>query len=82
MKFLLLLLAVVLVIGWLTRTKKPSGPHQASAPPPAGNPSLGSEQMIRCAHCGTYVPASEAVSDGAGALFCSAEHRRLGKVRS
>jgi uncharacterized protein len=33
--------------------------------------------MLQCAHCGTYVPASEAVRNPAGAVFCSDAHRLL-----
>ena len=31
------------------------------------------EPMLRCAHCGVYFPASEAVRRGAK-TYCSAEH--------
>lgn len=34
----------------------------------------GRELILSCAHCGVYVPASEAVR-GNGNTFCSAEHR-------
>jgi len=33
--------------------------------------------MVACAHCGIHFPASEALADASGAVFCSAEHRRL-----
>jgi uncharacterized protein len=32
------------------------------------------QQMVRCEHCGLFVPASEAVSSG-GRSFCSDRHR-------
>lgn len=35
------------------------------------------ESMLVCAHCGTYFPASEAVKDAGGQVFCSQEHQRL-----
>ncbi len=35
------------------------------------------ELIIRCAHCGVYVPSSEAVHGG-NRIYCSEEHRRLG----
>lgn len=37
-------------------------------------------RMVRCAHCGTFVPAGDALADG-DRNFCSAEHRRLGPAR-
>lgn len=35
------------------------------------------EEMVACAQCGLHFPASEAVTDYAGTVFCSEEHRRL-----
>lgn len=40
-------------------------------------PEAQRELIIRCAHCGVYVPSSEAVRDG-NRIYCSEEHRRLG----
>jgi len=37
----------------------------------AGN----AEDMASCARCGVYFPVAEAVSDGAGRVYCSHEHR-------
>ena len=36
--------------------------------------SNGAELMVRCAHCGVYVPISEAVND-LGVEYCCEEHR-------
>jgi len=33
--------------------------------------------MIRCAHCGLYLPEGEAHAGG-GELYCSEAHRRAG----
>ena len=33
--------------------------------------------MVRCAHCATFVPATDAVPEG-DLFYCSDEHRRLG----
>ncbi|AIY43591.1 hypothetical protein LT85_4433 [Collimonas arenae] len=38
---------------------------------------MQAEAMVACAHCGMHFPASEAIADASGAVFCSAEHRRL-----
>ena len=44
-------------------------------PPPAADP--GAQETVRCAHCGLFVPKTEALSGG-GAFFCSDSHRRAG----
>lgn len=36
----------------------------------------GSEDMVRCLHCGVHLPQSESVGAG-GKFFCSEEHLRL-----
>lgn len=42
------------------------------------SPSSGQAgDLVRCAHCGLYLPRSEAHSAG-GRLYCGAEHARLG----
>ncbi len=40
----------------------------------ARRPALDSEKTVRCDHCGTFVPESEAVRRG-GRNYCSAAHR-------
>ena len=41
--------------------------------------AAGSEQrpdeLVRCGHCGTYVPSRRALGSGTGAVFCSSECR-------
>lgn len=34
-----------------------------------------SEKMVQCRCCGTHIPASEAVLDSSGAVFCCKEHQ-------
>lgn len=70
MKFLLLI-AIVLVVFWLARSTKRSGPPGA---PPAAAPSPNSEDMVACAECGMHLPRSEALP-GRGGLFCGEPHR-------
>jgi uncharacterized protein len=67
-KFLLLVIAIVVVYFVLTSFARKRG--QRSAPPPV-------EAMVACAHCGINVPRSEALGAD-GRFFCSEEHRRLG----
>jgi len=39
--------------------------------------SLPEEEMVQCAHCGVYLPASEAITQQ-GRQWCSQDHARLG----
>lgn len=39
--------------------------------------SLPEENMVQCAHCGVYLPASEAIMQN-GQPWCSQEHAKLG----
>ncbi|MEO6921993.1 MAG: PP0621 family protein [Collimonas sp.] len=91
MKFLILIVIVLAVVVWLQRLKKNLGqgrPSSGGAPFPgtgagsggaasAANEPGQAEAMVACVHCGMHFPASEAIADASGAVFCSAEHRRL-----
>ena len=35
------------------------------------------EKMVQCFHCRIHFPASEALSDTSGRLFCCEEHRSI-----
>lgn len=67
MRYLILLILVVAAILLVRRLSRrpPSGPQGPTAP--AGN-------MVRCAHCGLYLPEDDAVRDGER-FYCSPEHR-------
>lgn len=69
MSRLLLLILVILAVWMLAKGSRRKG---------AGEPSseTSPEKMVRCGHCGLYLPQSEAVSAG-DRYFCSDEHRRL-----
>lgn len=45
------------------------------------NPLPGSEAMVRCAHCGVYLPRSEALLSQ-DETWCSEAHAQLGPRRS
>lgn len=86
MKLIILIVVVLAVIVWLQRLKKNlSRDRSASggsafpngAGTTAASESSQAEAMVACAHCGMHFPASEALADATGAVFCSAEHRRL-----
>jgi uncharacterized protein len=67
-KFLLLVLVFV-AAWWLAK-----GFRRMDAGGDA--PETAPEQMVNCAHCGLYLPQSEAIREG-DKFFCCTEHRRL-----
>jgi uncharacterized protein len=73
MKFVIVVLAVVL-LAWLVlgRGRGAAKPKPPRAPKPAAV-----EGMVRCAHCGVHLPASEALATGA-LHYCSDAHRERG----
>ncbi len=78
MKYLIWLVVAVAVVVWLKRLKKTvvsTTQQQTQAYTPQR--SEDGERMVQCAHCGIHFPASEAVSNASGAVFCSTEHRNL-----
>jgi uncharacterized protein len=79
-KFLLLLVIAFIVVSWLMQGKKASK-TTSSSDAEGTAPTDSGEKMIQCAHCGVHVPASESVSNAAGVVFCSEDHRRLGVRR-
>ncbi len=56
--------------------KRQHAPERAS-PHPARNRPSGGVTMLRCAQCGIYVPADEAI-EANGRVFCSREHAAKG----
>ena len=60
--------------------KRPAAPAAPSGntPHPGSPADAPPEPMLRCLHCGLYLPAREAVSDTSGRNFCSASHRDRG----
>lgn len=72
MKYLVLLVILVVVIGvWRHRR---AGETSAQRPPP---PPRIPQDMLACAHCGVHFPQAEAlVRDGRA--YCCAQHERLG----
>ena len=90
MKYLIWLIIVLAVVVWFQRVKKNIINRKGSATGGPGSSAAGSarpssvegesprvEEMVACAHCGLHFPASEAVTNNAGTVFCSEEHRRL-----
>jgi uncharacterized protein len=77
MKLLLLVAIGLVVVIWLTRSKKTAVSKADTRADHSGNNSERIEPIVQCAHCGVHVPASEALTSPAGVVFCSDEHRLL-----
>lgn len=84
MKYLIWLVVALAVVVWLKRLKKTiiTGQPQNTQAPQQGyaqerSREIDGERMVQCAQCGIHFPASEAVSNRAGTIFCSIEHRNL-----
>lgn len=82
---LLFWIAVILVVLFVVRLINHQKSRAAKSADPASSnknpsqpPGLGkAEEMVRCAHCGVYLPRSEALMKE-GHLWCSQEHASLG----
>ena len=64
MSKIILLAVIIFVVYSLAKGGKP----KKTAPK--------TEDMVKCAHCGVYLPRSESVASG-NLSFCCEEHRRL-----
>jgi uncharacterized protein len=73
--------AVLLGSRFLTHkaAKKRFRDEQASKSPPS-HPLPGSEEMVQCAHCGIFLPRSEALLTQ-DETWCSQAHAQLGPRR-
>jgi uncharacterized protein len=71
------LLLIVFVV-WLLVVLLKREPRPASPPPKPADPQPAQPRMLSCAHCGVYLPASEALMDSAQHPFCSPAHRDAG----
>ena len=76
LKYLLWVIVIIAAL-FITRVvthKKPfiARPRTDKVPAPRGT-----EDMVRCAHCGIYLPRSEALMSNSH-TWCSLEHAKLG----
>ncbi len=70
MKYILVL--VVVWVGYqLWRRARIANQTEQGRP---AQQNQGPMAMVACAHCGTHLPQTEALSEG-GQFFCHAEHR-------
>jgi uncharacterized protein len=69
----LVLLAVIALVVWLASASSRAAARRERERQRADRPP---QDMVRCAHCGTFLPESESVGSR-GLRFCSREHERL-----
>jgi len=83
MKYLLVL-AVLWIAIWLWRKNRREEMRDAqrermakAQQRPAAPTAVGAPQaMVRCAHCGLHLPASDAIAGPGDAVYCSTAHRQ------
>ena len=77
MKLLVWLVIIAAVVMWFVRAKKAMSRFDAGRDERTSkkSPVGGAETMLQCAQCGVHFPASEAVRDAGGAVYCSEQHR-------
>jgi len=77
MKYLIVLFVVALAIWLWRRNRREEMEEAAKAAKPAARPRVGEPQaMVRCAHCGLHLPASDAIAGPGGGVYCSIAHRQ------
>jgi uncharacterized protein len=84
-KYLLVFIVLFIAI-WLFRKGQREDEREAARKarpaPPAAQPTVGAPQaMLRCAHCGLHLPATDAIAGPSG-IYCSAAHRRAAEGAS
>jgi uncharacterized protein len=75
---LVVLIVLAVLVVWLIRRalRTPSRPESGGGRHGDGRRLEG--DLVACAHCGVYLPQSEARAKE-GAAYCSEEHARLGR---
>lgn len=88
MKYLLVF-AVLWIAIWLWRKNRREEMRDAmreraakAQPPQRASTQVGPPQaMVRCAHCGLHLPATDAIAGPGGTVYCSTAHREAATVR-
>ncbi len=77
-----ILLVILIILAWIGARsllqKRLRSDEPGRAPGEGPGESGHTEEMVRCSHCGVFLPRSAAYPRD-GAYFCSPEHRRLGR---
>jgi uncharacterized protein len=74
MKFVLFVLALLLLLWLIKRTLAPRRPPAPPRPEAARDPSGAPLPMVTCAVCGLHLPRHESLP-GRGGVFCGEAHR-------
>jgi hypothetical protein len=77
-RVILITMIVRVVLGFFSQLSAPRSRRPASGPPPRPKERAGGT-LVRDPQCGTYLPATRAISAGSGAnlqYFCSEDCRR------
>ena len=72
MKYLLWL-GLIAVVWWVWSKRQATDRRSVEEQRPAPV----AEKMVRCAHCGVYLPESDGIAAD-GQVYCSEAHRKLG----
>ena len=75
MKFLILLVLGLLLVYWILKGYRSRVERRDAPPPPRG-----SEDMVRCEHCGVHLPRSESITTQ-GRFYCTPDHQRAHQQR-
>lgn len=70
MKYVLLVLAVLILVWLLRRARRPGLPPRST--PERADAEV--QPMVSCQHCGVHLPQHEALP-GRGGVFCGEAHR-------
>lgn len=75
MKFVLFVLALLVLLWLIKRTLAPRRPPPPRRPDAASGAGDGAPlPMVTCAHCGLHLPRHESLP-GRGGVFCGEAHR-------
>ncbi|MGE0330537.1 MAG: PP0621 family protein [Ramlibacter sp.] len=77
MKYLLVF-AVLAVAFYVWRAGRRDTTRNPPTRKPAASPGKP-QDMVRCASCGVHLPRGDALPGPDGAVYCSEEHRQLGR---
>ena len=79
MKYLLLFIVGLCVIGWWRNHTRGDSPRNEARKPPAAPPqaALPPTQLVACRVCDLHLPRREALVGPAG-LYCCEAHRKIG----
>ena len=82
LRFLLILIALVVLLRLLGWTPPGAARRQAANPDPVSRPTpspgrSAAAELVECAHCAVYLPADQALPQD-GMTYCCDAHRRAG----